>query len=413
MKTLLTHIGQLACVHDSKLPLRGGQLAALPAISDAYLLIEDGLISAFGEMSSLPSSVASVKDRFDASGRIVLPAWCDSHTHLVFAATRENEFLDKLQGLSYAEIARRGGGILNSAAALQAAGEDQLYSMAMQRLHEISVLGTGAVEIKSGYGLSVEAELKMLRVIRRLKEDSPLIIRSTFLGAHGVPVEFRDNVDGYVDVVINEMLPVIRAESLADFVDVFCETGFFTIEQMRRIIRAGEAAGLRAKVHVNQLTAIGGVEAAVSENALSVDHLETMTPEAIRSLSHATTIGTMLPTAAFFLRMKYPPARELIDSGCAVSLASDLNPGSSPSGNMQLVIAMACIQMKMLPTEAINAATFNGAAAMNVHHEAGSVAVGKRANLIITKPLSSLTLMAYFFGSNLVDKVLISGVPVS
>ncbi|HEY0433223.1 MAG TPA: imidazolonepropionase [Chitinophagaceae bacterium] len=412
MKTLFANIAQLACVHNGTTALRGQQLSELRTIPDAYLLVEDGMIAAFGEMKTLTSTMASVKDRVDASGKIVLPAWCDSHTHLVFAATRENEFVDKLKGLSYADIARRGGGILNSAAVLRDTNEDDLYAMTMERLREISGMGTGAVEIKSGYGLSVEGELKMLRVIKRLKQDSPLLIRATFLGAHSVPPEFRENPDAYVDVVINEMLPVIKRERLADFIDVFCETGFFTVEQLRKIIRAGHQAGLHAKVHVNQLNAIGGVEAAVSEHALTVDHLETMTKEAIESLSGASTIATLLPTAAFFLRMNYPPARELIDRGCAVSLASDFNPGSSPSGNMQLVIAMACIQMRMLPAEAINAATFNGAFAMNVDSEAGSIAIGKRANLIVTKPLSSLTLLPYYFGSNLVDKVFLSGIPL-
>ncbi|MGB5005569.1 MAG: imidazolonepropionase, partial [Ferruginibacter sp.] len=345
----------------------------------------------------------------DAHEQFVLPAWCDSHTHIVFAKTREAEFIDKIKGMSYAEIAAKGGGILNSAAKLHDVEEDELFNSAWKRLEEVSKLGTGAIEIKSGYGLSVEAELKMLRVIKKLKEKSNLSIRSTFLGAHTYPIAFKENHPGYIDQIIHEMLPVIAAEKLADYIDVFCETGFFSPEEMETICRAGMSYGLKPKLHVNQLNSIGGIETAIKLNALSVDHLEVMTDDDVKILSKSNTIGTLLPTAAFFLRMPYQPARELIDAGCAIALASDYNPGSSPSGNMNFVIALSCIQMKMLPEEAINAATINGAYAMELEKELGSITIGKKANLIITKPIPSLAYIPYSFGANLIDKVMING----
>ena len=393
--------------------LRGKALANLPVIDDAFLLIEDGIIAEYGAMYELELKVPNPPvDIIDADGQLVLPAWCDSHTHIVFARTREEEFIDKIRGMSYAEIAAKGGGILNSAAKLNAASETELFNSAWERLEAIAKLGTGAVEIKSGYGLTVEGELKMLRVIKKLKERSNLSIKASFLGAHTYPLAYKENHQGYIDSIINEMLPVIGREKLADYIDVFCETGFFSPEEMETICRAGMQYGLKPKLHINQLNSIGGMEAAVKLNALSVDHLETMTGSDIDLLAHSDTIGTLLPTAAFFLRMQYQPARQLIDNNCAIALATDYNPGSSPSGNMNFVIALSCIQLKMLPEEAINAATINGAFAMELEKELGSITIGKRANLVFTKPVPSLAYLPYSFGSNLVDKVMIAGMVV-
>jgi len=410
MTTLITNIKQLVNTREQDPLLRGKALAELPVIEDAFLLIEDGIIAQYGAMYELSLKVPQLpKVIIDADRQFVLPAWCDSHTHIVFARTREEEFIDKIKGMSYAEIAAKGGGILNSANKLNAASEDELFNSAWQRLEEISKLGTGAVEIKSGYGLTVEGELKMLRVIKKLKERSSLSIRSTFLGAHTYPVAYKEDHAGYINSIINEMLPVIAQEKLADYIDVFCETGFFSPQEMETICKAGMNYGLKPKLHVNQLTSIGGIETAIKLNALSVDHLETMTDADVRSLSASNTIGTLLPTAAFFLHMQYQPARQLIDAGTAIALASDYNPGSSPSGNMNFVIALSCIQMKMLPQEAINAATLNGAYAMELEKELGSITVGKKANLIFTKPIPSLAYLPYSFGTNLIDKVMING----
>jgi imidazolonepropionase len=405
--TLITNIKLLAGTHEHSQLLRGAALAHLPSIENAWLLIEDGIIAAYGTTDALPAKQPSTV--IDATGKLVLPAWCDSHTHIVFAASREEEFVDKIKGLSYADIAAKGGGILNSAKKLSATSEDELFRLAWNRLEELAKLGTGAIEIKSGYGLSVDAELKMLRVIKRLKEKSPLTIKSTFLGAHAYPPEFKENHAGYIDLIIHQMLPVIAAEKLADYIDAFCEMGFFSVEETELIVRAGMQYGLKPKLHVNQLNSIGGIEMGVQLNAISLDHLETMTPADIGLLSTSNTIGTLLPTAAFFLRMPFQPARQLIDAGCAIALASDFNPGSSPSGNMNLVVSMSCIQMKMLPEEAINAATMNGAFAMEVQDELGSITVGKKASLIITKPASSLAYLPYAFGTNCIDKVMIGG----
>jgi imidazolonepropionase len=340
---------------------------------------------------------------------MVLPAWCDSHTHLVFAVSREEEFVDKLKGLSYAEIAARGGGILNSAKKIATTGEEELLRVAMKRLGELISLGTGAIEIKSGYGLTVEAELKMLRVIRKIKELSPIPVKATFLGAHTYPEIYRDDHEGYIRLITDEMLPRIAAEKLADYIDVFCENGFFSPEETITICNAGKAAGLKPKIHANQLSVSGGTQAGVALDAISVDHLETMDEAAISSLAGSGTIGTLLPTAAFFLRMPFQPARKLIDAGCAIALASDYNPGSSPSGNMNLVLSMACIGMRMLPEEAINAATINGAFAMELQDQVGSITLGKKANLIITRPVPSLAWLPYSFGTNSIDKVMIFG----
>ena len=414
---LIYNIKQLVNVRRESRLLRGRELAELPCIDDAWVLIGDGRITGYGAMAEMPEVAArmiggrSAADRqaIDAAGRLVLPAWCDSHTHLVYAGSREGEFVDKIRGLSYAEIAARGGGILNSARQVAAASEDELFNDAWQRLKELIRLGTGAIEIKSGYGLTVDGELKMLRVVKRLKERSPIPVKATFLGAHTYPPEYRDEHDAYIRLVIDEMLPVIAREGLADFIDVFCERGFFSVEETERIVRAGLEYGLRPKIHANQLHLSGGVETGVRLGAVSVDHLETMDPGAIAALAGSDTIGTLLPTAAFFLRMPFQPARDLLDTGCAIALASDHNPGSSPSGNMNLVVAMSCIQMRMLPEEAINAATINGAYAMSLGHELGSITVGKRANLIITRPVPSLAYLPYAFGSNLVDRVMIGG----
>jgi imidazolonepropionase len=419
---LIYNIKRLVNTREESCLLRGAALADLPCIDDAWIHIEDDRIAAYGAMPALPRDLRLLIENdptaetgnpsaraIDAGGRFVLPAWCDSHTHLVYAGSREAEFVDKLRGLSYAEIAARGGGILNSARQLADTTEDALFNAAWQRLQELARLGTGAVEIKSGYGLTVEGELKMLRVIKKLKEKSPLSIKATFLGAHTYPPEYRDDHQGYIDLIIREMLPVIAREGLADYIDVFCEKGFFDIPETEQILRAGIQYGLRPKIHANQLHLSGGVETGVRLGALSVDHLETMDTSAIGALAGSDTIGTLLPTAAFFLRMPFQPARDLLDAGCAIALASDYNPGSSPSGNMNLVVAMSCIQMRLLPEEAINAATVNGAYAMSMGHELGSITPGKRANLIITRPLSSLAYLPYAFGSDLIDQVMIGG----
>ena len=385
-------------------------MSALPCIDNAFLLVEDGCITAYGHMYELGLQVPRMPEHVvNAEGQYVIPAWCDSHTHIVFAGSRENEFVDKINGLSYAAIAGKGGGILNSAARLNDATEDELFNEAWKRLDEVSKLGTGAIEIKSGYGLTVEGELKMLRVIRKLKEKSALSVKSTFLGAHTYPLVFKDDHEGYIRSIIDEMLPVIAAEKLADYIDVFCESGFFSPSEMERICRAGAQFGLKPKLHINQLNSIGGLQSAIALDAVSADHLETMTDADIADLASSGTIGTLLPTAAFYLRMQYQPARKMIDNGCAVAIASDFNPGSSPSGNMNFVVALSCIQMKMLPEEAINAATINGAFAMGLEKELGSISLGKKANLIFTKPVPSLAYLPYSFGSNLVDKVMLNG----
>lgn len=416
---LITNIKYLAGTRGENSLLRGSELANLPGIANAYLVLEGNRIAGFGAMSALPQQ--KFDHTIDASGQFVLPAWCDSHTHLVFAASRENEFIDKIKGLGYAEIAAKGGGILNSARKLNDTSEDELFRLAWQRLEELTRLGTGAVEIKSGYGLTVEGELKMLRVIKKLKERSGILIKASFLGAHAYPLAFKEDHQGYIDSIINEMLPVIAAEKLADYIDVFCENGFFSPEETTLICRAGRQYGLKPKLHVNQLNSIGGIETGVDVDAVSLDHLETVTENDIALLSGTKAspngnrwrgISTLLPTAAFFLRMPFQPARRLIGAGCAVALASDFNPGSSPSGNMNLVVSMSCIQMRMLPEEAINAATINGAYAMELEQEAGSITVGKRANLIFTKPIPSLAYLPYAFGSNCIEKVMINGLIV-
>lgn len=407
--TIITNIKLLVNTRTENKLLRGAELAQLPVITNAYVVIENGIISGYGAMKDLPWTDEKNDVIIDAAGQMVLPAWVDSHTHIVFAASREEEFVDKIKGLSYAEIAAKGGGILNSARKLAETSEADLLKSALERIYEIMQLGTGAVEIKSGYGLDVPNELKMLRVIKQLKAISPIPVKATFLGAHTYPQRYKDNHEEYLDCLIDDMLPVIAAEGLADYIDVFCETGFFSPKETETICRAGMKYGLQPKIHANQLNLSGGVQTGVALDALSVDHLETMDDVSIATLAMSNTIGTMLPTAAYFLRMNYPPARRMIDEGCILALASDYNPGSSPSGNMNQVVSMACIQMKMLPEEAINAATINGAYAMGQQDELGSITIGKKANLIITKPIPSLAFLPYAFGSNLIDKVLIGG----
>lgn len=409
MKKLITNIAQLVNIREKNQLLRGSDLKILPSLSNAYLLINNGAIESYGSMDELNAGITEAAETIDAKGSFVMPCWCDSHTHLVFAASREEEFVDKIKGMSYADIAARGGGILNSAAKLNAMPEETLYQLAKERLWKAIKTGTGAIEIKSGYGLSVAGELKMLRVIKRLKREAPIPIKATFLGAHSYPLEYKENHQGYINLIINEMLPVIAHEKLADYIDVFCETGFFSPEETEIICKAGMKIGLKPKIHANQLNLSGGVQAGVKLGAVSVDHLETMDEDTIKLLAASKTIGTLLPTAAFFLRMPFQPARQLIDAGCAIALASDFNPGSSPSFNMNLVVAMSCIQMKMLPEEAMNAATINGAYAMELENEVGSITAGKKANLIFTKSIPSLAYLPYSFGENLVDRVMIEG----
>ncbi|MBL7828941.1 MAG: imidazolonepropionase [Saprospiraceae bacterium] len=406
-------IRQIGCLVSTDSNLRsvvcGAEMALLPKLEDAFVLIEDGKIAAYGPMTECPERADEV---IDASGRFVFPAWCDSHTHIVFATTREEEFVDRIKGLSYEEIARRGGGILNSARKLQLVDEDTLFSGAWNRLQEVISYGTGAIEVKSGYGLTLESELKMLRVIRRLKEKSPIPVKATFLGAHAVPLEFKERRGDYIRLIINEMLPQVAGEGLADYCDVFCDKGFFTPEETDLILKSAARYGLKAKIHANELGITGGVQVGVANGALSVDHLEYTGTEEIEVLKNSNTMPTLLPNCAFFLGIPYPAARQMIDAGLPVALASDYNPGSSPSGNMPFVISLACIRMKMLPEEAVFAATLNGARAMELEKEFGTIAVGKVANLVISKPMLSLALLPYSFGSNLVETVVINGTAV-
>jgi imidazolonepropionase len=409
---LLTNIRQLVNVREDTGPLYGTEMAELPSIEDAWLLIEGDVIAGFGKMDMLSKRLPNLPDeQMDCSEKLIMPSWCDSHTHLVFAGSRENEFVDKIRGLSYEEINARGGGILNTVQKISDISEDELFRISWKRLEEISKLGTGAVEIKSGYGLSVAGELKMLRVIRKLKEKSSVQIKSTFLGAHTYPLIYREDHAAYIQMITEEMLPVIAKEKLADYIDVFCEKGFFNPEESETILKAGMHHGLQAKMHVNQIHAIGGVETGIHLNVLSMDHLETMSADDLTNIKNAGWKGlcTLLPTAAFFLRMPFSPARHLLESGAAIALASDYNPGSSPTGNMNLVVALACIQMKLMPAEAWNGATTNGAFAMGMGNSLGTIAVGKLANLIITTAVPSLAYLPYRFGANLIDKVILGG----
>ena len=406
--TIITNIKQLAGIRNAVDPLRKKDLGMLPSINDAWLIIEGEEISGFGRMEELKNK-SIPENNIDASGKTVLPAWCDSHTHLVYAGSREEEFVDKIRGLSYAEIAARGGGILNSARKLNETGEDQLFNDAYKRLNEAALMGTANIEIKSGYGLTLEGELKMLRVIKKLKNKSRLTIKATFLGAHAIPAEYKEHREKYIALIIDEMLPAIGREQLAEYIDVFCEQGFFSNEETERICKAGMVFGLKPKIHANQLSAGGAVQTAVKLKAVSADHLEVMGDDAIGSLKSSETIATLLPSAAFFLRMPYQPARKLIDEGCAVALASDCNPGSSPGYNMNFVVSLACIGMKMLPEEAINAASFNGACAIELQRQTGSIAIGKKADLIITKQIPSIAYIPYSFSTIQIDKTIVKG----
>jgi imidazolonepropionase len=393
--------------HGRNHVVRGKDMKELPVLENGWLLIEGDKICEMGHMDE--PFHHPVNDVIDAEGCYVMPAWCDSHTHIVFAGPREREFVDRIHGLTYEEIARRGGGILNSAKRLQETDEEELFDHALARLEEVKRTGTGAIEIKSGYGLSFEAELKMLRVIRRLKAYSPLLIKSTFLGAHALPAEFKTDRKAYVDMLVDDLIPAIAEEGLADFNDVFCDRGFFTVEETERILETGNRYGLRPKIHANELDFSGGIQAGVKYNALSVDHLECTGPDEINALMNSSTMPTLLPGTAFFLKLHYPPARTMIDSGLPVALASDYNPGSCPSGKMPFVCTLACLYLGMSPEEAINAATLNGAYAMDVMDQAGSLVKGKKANLFITKPISSLAYIPYAFGSEVVDKVILNG----
>ncbi|WP_129022043.1 imidazolonepropionase [Edaphocola flava] len=407
MLTLIANIKTLVQVRDEAISrVSGHQMKYLPQIENAYLILEGDRIHSYGPMSALP--MLQINETIDASGRIVLPTWVDSHTHLVFAASREQEFVDRINGLSYAEIAAKGGGILNSAAKLATAPEELLYEQAAGRLEHLIQLGTGAIEIKSGYGLSTESELKMLRVIRRLKEDYPHIpIKSSFLAAHAFPMVYKENHQAYIDKIITEMLPLVAGEGLADYMDVFCEQGFFSVAETEQLLEAGLKHGLKPKIHANQLHRSGGVQVGVKYNAVSVDHLESMGEEEIEALRGSNTIPTLLPGAAFFLGMHYQPARMLIDADLPVCLASDFNPGTCPSGNMNTLLTIACTQLRMTPEEAVNAQTLNGAAAMELEQEMGSISVGKRASLIITRPVPSLAYLPYAFGENLIERVIV------
>ncbi|NCA86626.1 MAG: imidazolonepropionase [Clostridia bacterium] len=414
MNILIKNIKTLVQADTSKLlKASGKEMSELETIDDAFVYVSDDKIDAFGKMADLAHSPKLQNQNnyqtIDAAGGMVFPAFCDSHTHLVYPASREIEYIDKIKGLSYEEIAKRGGGILNSARKMQEMSEDALTEDALDRLQEIARYGTGAVEIKSGYGLTTESELKMLRVIRRLKELSPLTIVATFLGAHAVPLAYRGRQEEYVDMIINEMIPVVAAEELADYIDVFCDRGFFTVEDTDRILNAGMKYGLQPKIHANELDYSGGIQVGVKYGARSVDHLEYTGDEEIQVLLDSDTMPTILPGAAFFLNMPLAPARRMIDAGLPVAMASDFNPGSSPSGNMQLILSMACILYRLTPEEAINATTLNTAFAMGLSDQLGTIAVGKKANLFITRPIPSVAYMPYYYGANKVEKVILNG----
>lgn len=409
---LITNIHQLLVTGDFKRPLAGTEMDALPYIENAYLVIDDDLIYEYGKIEDLhPMAFEEV---IDATGQIILPMWCDSHTHLVYASTREDEFVDRVKGRSYQEIAQRGGGILNSVKRLREMDEDTLYKEALKRLENLIEQGTGAIEIKSGYGLNLDAEHKMLRVIQRLKEHVDIPIKATLLAAHAIPKEYIENREGYIKMIIEEMIPYFSGQNkskkiLLDFIDIFCETGYFTVAEMDVIIKQGLAYGLKPKVHVNQFTSIGGVQKAIQLGALTVDHLEVMEDRDIQALKASNTIPVALPGCSFFLGIPYAPARKMIDAGLPVAVASDYNPGSSPSGNMNFVVSQACINLKMTPAEAIASATINAAFAMDVAKEVGSITKGKKANLIITKPLKSYKAIPYHFGENQIDTIMING----
>ncbi len=408
MKLLLTHIKELLQVRENcPSKLSGKEMKELPTLKNAWVFINHGIIEDYGTMDKMGNHEGF--KTFDCSGKIVMPAWCDSHSHIVYAGNREQEFVDRINGLSYQEIAEKGGGILNSAKKLQEISEEDLYHQSATRLEEVMSLGTGAIEIKSGYGLTTDAELKMLRVAKKLSEEYPITIKTTFLGAHAVPMEYKNNKEGYVDLLCHEMLPKIASEKLSEYIDVFCEDGYFSVADMERILSEGKKYNLIPKVHVNQFNSIGGIAAAVKHNALSVDHLEVLTDQDLEALKDSKTMPVALPSCSYFLSIPYTPGRKIIDAGLPLALATDYNPGSTPSGNMNFVVATACIKMRLTPEEAINAATINGAYAMGLSRTHGSITRGKTANLIITKPIPSYGYLPYAFGSNLIDSVIING----
>ena len=408
MVLLIKNIKDLIQVRETQITcVSGKEMSTLPSIKNAFLLIEDDTIIDFGSMAQFKE--ISVDKTIDATGKIVMPTYCDSHTHIVYAGNRELEFVDRINGLSYEDIAKRGGGILNSAKTLQNTSEDDLYEQSIKRVKEVMALGTGALEIKSGYGLNFESELKMLRVIKRIKENFPIEIKATFLGAHAIPLEYKNDKQGYIDLIINEMLPEISKEGLADFIDVFCEKGYFSLEDTEQILKAGEQFGLIPKIHVNQFNAFGGVSLGIKYKALSVDHLEELNDEDITALQNSSTMPVALPSCSYFLSIPYTPGRKLISAGLPIALASDYNPGSTPSGNMNFVLSTACIKMKITPEEAINAATINAAYAMGIADNYGSITIGKKANLIITKKIPSYYYLPYAFGDNHIDQVIIKG----
>ncbi|RLD28036.1 MAG: imidazolonepropionase [Bacteroidetes bacterium] len=408
MSILITNIKELLQVRETNISkVSGTEMKYLPIIKNAYVLIKDDVIADFGSMNDCQN--ITVEQTIDATGKLVLPTWCDSHTHIVYAGNREQEFVDRINGLSYKEIASRGGGILNSAKTLQNTSEDDLYKQSVKRVNEVMQLGTGAIEIKSGYGLTIESELKMLRVIKRIKQNFPIKIKATFLGAHALPNKYKDNKKDYIDLIIKEMLPKIANEQLADYIDVFCEKGYFSLNDTDKILSAGKEYGLIPKIHVNQFNTFGGVALGVIHNALSVDHLEELNNDDIVALQGSNTMPVSLPSCSYFLSIPYTPARQIIDAGLPLALATDYNPGSTPSGNMNFVVSTACIKMKMTPEEAINAATINGAYAMGISDLFGSIAKGKKANLIITKKVPSYNYLPYAFGDINIDSVIING----
>jgi imidazolonepropionase len=408
MKTLFTNIKELLQVRLEPITwVAGANMKTLPSIQNAFLLIENDLIADFGTMENCPNT--AIDKRIDTTGKMILPAWCDSHTHIVFAGNREGEFADRISGLSYEEIANRGGGILNSAKKLNETSEESLFEQSATRLEEVMKLGTGAIEIKSGYGLSVEGELKMLRVIKKLKEAYPIDIKATFLGAHAIPADFKEDKQGYLQLLSEKIMPIIAQEKLAEYVDIFCEKGYFSLEDTELILAAGKRHGLIPKIHVNQFTVMGGVAIAVKYQALTVDHLEELEEADIQALKCSSTMPVALPGCSYFLGIPYTPARRLIDAGLPLALATDYNPGSSPSGNMNFVVSAACIKMNMTPAEAINAATLNAAYAMGLEKELGSITIGKKANLLLTKAISSYAFIPYSFGANQIEKVYIKG----
>ena len=412
MKLLLENIKELVQVEESPTAFRAGkEMSTVNTIKNAFVIIRDEIIEEFGPMEKLKDVYRDddLLTEIDCSNRLVYPSFCDSHTHLVYPAPRETEFVDRIKGLSYEEIARRGGGILNSAKRLHETSAEELFNSSMERVKEIIKMGTGAVEIKSGYGLNTEDELKMLRVIRWIKETSPICVKATFLGAHAIPLEYKNEPSKYADIVINEMIPQVAAEELADYIDVFCDHRFFSVEDTERILMAGMKYGLRPKIHANELGFSGGIQAGVKYNALSVDHLEFVGKEEISALKDSETMPTILPGAAFFLGMQFSPVRKMIEAGLPVALASDFNPGSSPSGNMSLISAMGCINYKMLPEEVINATTINTAYAMGVNHKLGSIAKGKIANIFITCDIPGIEYLPYSFGSDLIETVILNG----